>query len=289
VVVTEGAAFTLGPIVEDKPIAGDQVIPCVGVFNKAAVKAVEFPRHTVAPDVTLCTGTTAALSATGATTYSWNPSTNPPSGATVNSSPNISTTYTVTGTDGNGCQNYAAVGVSVVMPVQVTVSPDVTIITGSSTLISATMGGAYYLWTPADFLSCNSCQSATANPITTTVYSVTMWDVNGCFSSGTVIVDVTFICGKLFVPDAFSPNADNVNDVWYVYGAEYNCIDPNSFTLRVFDRWGNKVFESIDPARGWNGKYKDKELDADVFIYSVQTTLTDGTTINKTGNISLIK
>jgi len=260
---------------------------CVGK-DSVRISIYTLPTVVASADVSVCSGGSAVLSATGAAVYNWSPATSPTAGAVVSASPVAATSYTVTGTDGNGCQSYDTVLVSVVNPIQVAVSPEVTIAAGSSTVVSASTGGRSYLWIPADFLSCNSCQSVIASPTATTVYTVTMIDNNGCSSSATVSVDVAFSCGTIFVPDVFSPNADNVNDVFFVYGAEH-CIDPNSYTLQIFDRWGNRVFESFDPGQGWDGKYKGKELDEAVFIYSLQAILINGTSVSKKGNISLIK
>jgi len=253
------------------------------------------PSIIASPDVTICTGNTAELSASGAISYNWNPATTPSTGTQVSANPNATTTYTVTGTDANNCQNYALAEVSVAIPIQVATSPDLTIITGTSAVISATNSGSSYSWIPADDLSCNTCQSTTASPTATTVYSVTMIDVNGCSSSATVAVDVIPFCGNLFVPDAFSPNGDGLNDVLTVQ-IQAGCLQ--SLTLQVYDRWGNKVFDSENNQSGssvtaatysWDGKYKGKEMDDAVFVYQLQAALMDGTTINKKGNISLIK
>jgi len=256
--------------------------------DSVTISIYTLPTVVASADVSLCSGGSAQLSASGAIMYNWSPATSPTAGAAVTASPNTTTTYTVTGTDVNGCQGYDTVLVSVLIPAQVSTSPEVTIAAGSSTIVSASTGGRSYLWVPTDFLSCNTCQSITANPTATTVYTVTMIDNNGCSSSATVSVDVAFSCGTIFVPDVFSPNADNVNDVFFVYGAEH-CIDPNSYTLQIFDRWGNRVFESFDPSQGWDGKYKGKELDEAVFVYELTATDSNNNILTKKGNITLIK
>jgi len=248
-----------------------------------------------APATTICSGTSVNVTASGAATYTWSPATNPTTGASVKVQPAITTTYTVTGTltytqpDTNTCSSSAEITVKVNPLPVIAVSPDQTIIIGNTTTLSVITDATNYQWVPDNTtLTCNNCSNPVANPAKTTTYYITVTDSNGCYAKDSILITVNIICGNIFIPDAFSPNADDVNDVLRVYGTE-NCIDPNSYTFRVFDRWGNQVFESTDPNSGWDGKYKGKELNAEVFVYSLQATMIDGISISKKGNISLIK
>ncbi len=99
----------------------------------------------------------------------------------------------------------------------------------------------------------------------------------------TVIIIVNIPCGELFVPTAFSPNNDGANDELYVYG---NCI--TSLEFAIFDRWGEKVFETNDKAIGWDGKYKGKDMNAGSFAYYVTATV-NGEIIRKKGAIALVR
>jgi len=262
---------------------------CIGE-DSVTISIYAFPAIIASADISICSGSSAQLSAmlleVGTATYFWNPTTSPASGAVVNASPNATTTYTVTGTDGNDCKNEAAVLVAVAIPAQVTTSPDVSIIAGSSTMLSATNGGLSYTWSPDFGLDCYTCRNPTASPTVTTFYTVTMIDANGCSSPAMVTVEVGILCGEIFIPDAFSPNGDEQNDILYV-GIPVACM--RGMIFKIYDRWGNTVFESYDPTVGWDGKYKGKELDDAVFVYYLRASLTDGTSINKKGNVSLIK
>jgi gliding motility-associated-like protein len=92
-------------------------------------------------------------------------------------------------------------------------------------------------------------------------------------------------CGEIFVPTAFSPNGGDAteNEQLKVYG---NCILNLEFA--IFDRWGEKVFETTNPAIGWYGTYKGKKLDTAVFVYFLKATV-DGIEVKKHGNITLVK
>ena len=95
-----------------------------------------------------------------------------------------------------------------------------------------------------------------------------------------------------FIPTAFSPNKDDNNDKLYVRG---NCI--KSITFKVYDRWGNKVFETDDINIGWDGStffttistINGQELNSGIYVYFVEATLLDGTKETRKGNISLMR
>jgi len=87
-----------------------------------------------------------------------------------------------------------------------------------------------------------------------------------------------------YIPNAFSPNGDNHNDKEYVYS---DCI--NTMDLNIYDRWGNKVFESTNIKYGWDGTYKGLAMNTGSFAYYLTATFQDGATINKKGNIALVR
>jgi len=91
---------------------------------------------------------------------------------------------------------------------------------------------------------------------------------------------------KIFIPSAFSPNADGENDVLYVRGID--CLE-NLSEFVIFNRWGEKVFETTNPANGWDGFYKGQLSDAAVFTYYLKGTLIDGSGVTKSGNITLVR
>jgi gliding motility-associated-like protein len=91
-------------------------------------------------------------------------------------------------------------------------------------------------------------------------------------------------CGEMFVPNAFSPDNNGQNDLEFVYG---KCIEKIFFA--IYDRWGEKVFETTDATVGWDGTHKGKKLNTGVFVYYLTATLTTGEVVNKKGNISLFR
>ncbi len=91
-------------------------------------------------------------------------------------------------------------------------------------------------------------------------------------------------CGTLFIPTAFSPNNDGQNDMFYVRG---NCI--NTMDLVIYDRWGNKIFESENESVGWDGTYKGEPMNTGTYVWYLKGTLNDGTVLDKKGNVTLVR
>jgi gliding motility-associated-like protein len=102
-----------------------------------------------------------------------------------------------------------------------------------------------------------------------------------------VIITAGQECGnELFIPNIFSPNGDNVNDEWVIIVNDPNVIGVD---CRVYDRWGDLVYETSDIPIVWNGKQKDQELNPGVFIYMVILKKADGTQSISSGDITLIR
>ena len=148
----------------------------VNVNSKPNVTASALPN-------TVCAGTSTILSASGATTYQWNPGGH--TGSTVGVMPFTTTTYTVTGT-ASGCSNTTTVEVVVIpMPV-VTVSASSTNICAGSSITLMSSGGSSYLWTPGNLTG----PIVTVNPSSTTTYNV-IADEQGCIGSNSITINVT--------------------------------------------------------------------------------------------------
>lgn len=233
-----------------------------------------------ATDTSICYGQGVVLTASGGNSYLWS-TTATTSAITVY--PLIGTNYSVTVSNGGTCTDDAIIHINVYPHTTVTAYSDTTITIGGSVQLTAT-GAVTYVWAPANELSCESCQSPVATPTSTTVYTVTGTDANGCTNTTTVVVTVIMDCGVIFIPKAFSPNADGYNDILYVRG---NCIKFMEFS--VYDRWGEQVYFGNDPLQGWNGSYKGKKMNSAVFVYYLKATLFDNTVVIRKGNISLIR
>jgi len=178
-----------------------------GCQGTATTTALINPLPTITTNsAAICLGQqTAALTANGASIYSWSPSTglSGSSGSTVSGTPTVTTQYTVTGTDANGCVNTSITSIQVYALPNVTAN-SATICIGNSTTLTAN-GAISYSWSPMVGLSSGSGSSVTANPGSSTSYVITGTDANGCYDSGnssvlvnplpTVSVNSGSICG----------------------------------------------------------------------------------------------
>jgi len=265
--------------------------PNVCTGNDSLTKNVTvfgLPTLNITGQTTICEGKSTTLSANGANSYIWIPSLTLSSsiGVVIIANPTIVTTYTITGSNTCG-SSIGTIQVNVYSPL-VDAGNNVTILKGETVQISASTPamGASYSWIPSTDLDCNNCLVPKANPTITTKYYLTLTDANGCLATDSVIVSITeIICNDLFIPNSFSPNNDGNNDLFLVYGIK-SCIE--QYHLQIFNRWGNLVFNSIDLNEGWDGKYKGKALDSDVFVYQLIYSENNQTKTAK-GNISLIR
>jgi len=112
---------------------------------------------------------------------------------------------------------------------------------------------------------------------------LTAYNEQGCWDRicRTVSADITPLAD---VPTGFSPNGDGSNDVLYVRGYSIQTLD-----FKVFNRWGEKVFETQDQNVGWDGTFKGKPQEMDAFAYTLQVVFLDGTTFKKQGNVTLLR
>lgn len=228
-------------------------------------------------------------------TYQWQPVSAIITGASssiATVSPAGSTAYSVTVTNQFNCMDSAATFVNVVdvgTNLFAFADPD-TIILNSGQFSQLTTNDSTnftYIWEPADFLNDPSIFNPEARPEETTEYTVTIVGDAGCTGSRTVtvvVINPDCIEPYVFIPSGFTPNNDGVNDVVFVRG---NNIDELYFT--IYNRWGQKLFETEDPNVGWDGTFKGEVLAPDVYGYYVRLRCYNGEEYFKKGNITLIR
>lgn len=148
--------------------------------------------------------------------------------------------------------------------------------------------GDSYSWSPNDStLSCIDCLSPIATPPTSTEYCITVMSVDSCVATECLKINVEPICKDIFIPNAFSPNGDGNNDLLEIH-TKFDCI--TDFSLQIFDRWGEMVFEATKPTEIWDGKFDGKELNSAVFVYQLKyKTIEMNEFIKKSGNVSIIR
>lgn len=249
-----------------------------------------------APD-TVCAGTTVNLIASGAETYKWGPANlvKNSTDSVTSSTPTSSTTFTVVGTDSQGCFSDTAsfyVNVFPIPAIQLTDSV-INLTGGNSYQVNATGSPdvTKWLWKPAINISCTNCPNPVISPKQSTFYTVNASNVAGCYTEK--IIRANVLCNgedNLFIPNTFSPNNDGTNDYFYPRGKGLMTIK----SIRIFNRLGTQVFERSNfPANqqsyGWDGKYAGKALQPDVYVYIVEITCENGQKISSKGNVTLLR
>ena len=208
-----------------------------------------------------------------------------PTGGNDSIATNLATgVYNAVVTDANGCSVSQSINVVSTPFANASITPgDITIEIGNSVNLLAS-GGSNYQWYPAIGLSCTSCADPIASPLSNSTYCVIVKVMNECPDTACITVTVEEDCGEIYVPNAFSPNDDGANELECVYG---KCI--KSIHFIIYDRWGEKVFETTDPKVCWDGKLNGKLMNTAVFVYSLEAILYTDEKVIKTGNVSLIR
>ncbi len=145
-------------------------------------------------------------------------------------------------------------------------------------------GAATYNWSPNYFITSLTAHNVTVCPQNTTQYILTGYNSKNCWSSDTINVIVVEDCGEMFVPNAFSPNNDGANDVLKVRG---HCLE--TMTFMVFNRWGQKVFETTDKDIGWDGTFHGEPMNTGVFVFRLEGKDYEGKGYSLKGNVTLIR
>jgi gliding motility-associated-like protein len=156
--------------------------------------------------------------------------------------------YTLQASNAAGCVDRDSISIQFV-----NVSTTVTATSNGSLLCDKVQlqafGGNTYAWSPSNGLSCDTCSNPLAFPSETTTYIVTGLDTNGCFDAAEVIVNAIGPCGDIVIPNTFSPNGDNINDLFVIENLE----GFKNVSLKIFNRWGRLLYQNDDYQNTWDG------------------------------------
>ena len=236
-------------------------------------------------DTIICPGEHAILRAEGAISYIWSPS------GSLNSSvlqeviakPAVSTNYHVKGTDEYGCVDSAAVWVYLYPTPVVQASEDIYAFIGDEIQLGVTNPEqGVYMWDPAEYISCVVCLYPTGKPDQDMIYTVTYVDTNGCRAKDYVNV---YYKPTLYIPNTFTPNGDEHNGVFKVYGGNIG-----AFRLDIYNRWGEKIYTFHSIHDYWDGSYKGLVCPDGTYVWKARYTNREETEAYElTGHINLLR
>ena len=167
--------------------------------------------------------------------------------------------------------------------------PDRWIKDGAKTTIggpyTTTYGPYKYRWEPYQFMS----DSTVTNPVVYPPYDYTYYltvtdDSTGCIAKDTVVVKVN--CGEIYVPNAFAPNSASTET--NRFGIINNDIVKLNY-FRIYDRWGELVFETNKLNQSWDGTYNGEPSPVGVYVWIADAFCQSGKRISKQGNVSLLR
>lgn len=185
------------------------------------------------------------------------------------------------------CYGEDSMIIHVVPPFSFTsVSPvDTTIKYGDEVQLDARGEAIAWLWLPVTYLNEPTLQSPIAQPLENMIYQVVGLDKYGCRDTAEVKINVEYQ-SNTFVPTAFSPNGDGLNDVLKVLNLQFDRL----VEFKIYNRTGQLVFETHNPQQGWDGTYNGKPAAMDTYFYQLKTALPNGGGFKThKGDVSLIR
>jgi large repetitive protein len=204
--------------------------------------------------------------------------------------------YDVIVQDAVGCEYGESIFIPETPELIVEIGPEILITLGESGELQAIVNIPPFMidsvvWTPADGLSCTNCLDPTASPFDNTLYTVTVTNLDGCTASDQILLRVRKD-RDVFIPNVFSPNGDGFNDLFMIFAGEGKVKNIEAF--KVFDRWGELVFEDYnfqpnDPAHSWDGMLRGELMNPAVFVYWAKVTFVDDETILFKGDVTLAR
>ncbi len=239
----------------------------------------------IAPDFIVCPRDSALLTGTGGSGYHWYPSLylSDSLSATPWVKPIGSMHYKLIVTSAVGCHDTLSVNVGVHPGALLSLDDSVTLYPGETVQLSPTTNCSSFLWFPLAGLSNNTVSNPVASPDVDTKYFVHGVTSDGCIATDSISVHISSE-SLLTLPNAFAPG-NGINKTFSV-------IKRGEATLnyfRVFNRWGNIVFETKDISQGWDGTYNGAPQPLGVYVYDVQAVSNTGKLFNKRGNVTLLR
>ncbi len=195
--------------------------------------------------------------------------------------------------DANNCLTEFSIVIEQPSPINISLESEIRIPLGCQQEINATItadNSFQIQWLPATDLNCSTCENPISSSIENISYQILVEDENGCISIDTVSIFIEKDY-EVFIPNAFSPNGDQINDFFEIYvGKDVKEIS----SLTIYNRWGAKIFQKEnflpgDPTARWDGVYKNRKNNSNVFLYVVKILFIDRSEKVFTGDVLLVR
>ena len=293
--VTTGSSIVVAPTQQTRyMVTGISTTGCAG-SDTIQIQVQQPFTMTASSATSICDGSSVNLFANGAPLYEWSPSIGLSSttSANVTARPRQNVTYQVIGRDLRGCfSDTMQIPVRVHPIPTVNAGPDVTTTINTPVDLVPTISAdvTSVTWYPTSNNFRNIYPGITVKPTVTTDYTVEVENAGGCKAEDRIRVNVVYARADVFVPNAFSPNGDGVNDVFYPRGTGIYRVR----NLRIFNRWGEVVFErsgfqANDPNSGWDGRSRGARLNPDTYIYVMEIIADNSTTQVFKGDVTMLQ
>jgi len=253
------------------------------------IRTVPYPAANAGADKEICFGQSSPLNASGGSIYSWSPTVfltaaNIPNPVSV--SPIATVTYVVTVRDVLGCPK--PVNDTVVVKVDHIIADagpvDTSVVIDQPLQLNAT-GGTIYSWSPVTWLSDPNISNPVSLPQDNIKYVVKVSNSIGCFGTDTIRVKLFKVKPDLYVPTAFSPNGDGLNDILKPLALGLKSID----AFRIYNRWGQLLFYTTQIGQGWDGTFGGAEQSPGTYVWYAQGTDYKNNKLERKGTVVLIR
>jgi gliding motility-associated-like protein len=239
----------------------------------------------ITADTSVCPNDSVQLMATGGVGYKWSPAMylDNPNAARPWAKPITTQIYSVIATNSDGCRDTLSMLLKVHPAAVVHLEDSVTIFSGESYQINPQTNGTKFSWTPSGGLSGKYIANPLATPEVSTKYILMATTEEGCIAKDSITITLNDNA-LVEVPNAFTPGSGANNKI---FPMRRGLVSLKSF--RIFNRWGNLVYESADIDAGWDGTYKGAAQPIGVYVYTIEAVTDKGKLITKSGNITLLR
>ena len=243
------------------------------------------PAISVANVAAICRGEAVTLSASSpGNSITWQ---NIGAGNNVIVYPQSTTTYTAVATNAAGCSVSATVQVQV-RDFKVTLTANKNpIMPGLMLTLTSGANRSYNVvgWKPeANFTAQTAIAQSFIIKDSSQTFAVIGRSADGCLDTASLFIELEPGGKDFFIPNAFTPNNDGKNDTFKPYGSSIKSIE-----MRVFNQWGELVYQTTDVNKGWDGIFKGKAQPVGVYPYGIKVTFLDNTTVTKRGTVNLVR